>query len=232
MRRLVLTLIVLSHATNAFASDEGAKLLEEARQLRLAAWRASIAAPAETKNATDLAGIIQQIESVQLSPEAAPEPQTQPAEQPTAPAVQTQPTQPAVVDPMAALNNVDPGAIKNPLGLADGLYEQGHLAQAGRFYEAVLASDAQADSKAWALFQLANCKRQQDPDAARGLYQRLISEYPSCPWRPAAESRQQLIEWMGQHASDLTSRPPEGSAPSTAPNSQSIPTGQRPVALD
>lgn len=62
-------------------------------------------------------------------------------------------------------------------------------------YQMAMQQDPTPVDRAWALFQLGNCKRKDDPEMAMGFYRRLLTEYPDSQWGGVAEIQDQLIEW-------------------------------------
>jgi tetratricopeptide (TPR) repeat protein len=93
------------------------------------------------------------------------------------------------------LKTVPADRIADPVALADTLFRSGHPEEASLFYEKALVKDTPAETKAWLLFQMANCKRAKEPEAARVLYKRLLDEHPKSPWCPAAAVQDRLIQW-------------------------------------
>jgi len=98
----------------------------------------------------------------------------------------------AVLDEIKQLG---PDKIADPLSLADILYQAGRLAEAAPFYQKAYDTAADAGAKAWALFQMGNCRRQTDPAAALTLYKRITTEFPKSPWKAVADTECKLIEW-------------------------------------
>lgn len=95
----------------------------------------------------------------------------------------------------------DLGQLENPVELAEILYLGGWLKEAGIVYREALSridsegTDAFGD-RAWILFQLANCLREEDPAEARKLYREMISRYPECPWVDLAKAEDELLGWL------------------------------------
>jgi|GEM_PF-657789 len=93
-----------------------------------------------------------------------------------------------------------PEQAADPLGLAEVLFLSGHTKPAVVFYREALnhtsANDPRSvEDRAWILFQIANCLREDDPAEARKMYGELIGQYPKCPWVDAAKARDKLVEW-------------------------------------
>lgn len=50
-------------------------------------------------------------------------------------------------------------------------------------------------NRAWILFQIGNCLRDDDLPTAMKMYSQLIAEYPDSPWTDLAKARSKLIDW-------------------------------------
>lgn len=95
--------------------------------------------------------------------------------------------------------------------MADALRDSGHLEAAAAFYELALdmltdkagktasepgkGSGGEGGDPAWALYQLANCRRISDQVRARDTYQRLITQFPECPWAYPARAQVRVLIW-------------------------------------
>jgi len=93
-----------------------------------------------------------------------------------------------------------PDQLDNPLELAEVLFLSGHPKEAAVLYREALnrSSSDQAGSaqdRAWILFQLGNCLRDEDPPTAAKMYRQLITEYPNSPWTDLAQTWDKLIDW-------------------------------------
>lgn len=82
------------------------------------------------------------------------------------------------------------------LTLADSLFGSEQFDAAATLYETVLGQDQSPATKAWALFQMANCARTKDPAAATTLYKRVADEYPDSLWAEVAQEQSRLIDWQ------------------------------------
>jgi hypothetical protein len=96
-----------------------------------------------------------------------------------------------------------PESVVEPFGLAEVLYAEGIEAMAATFYQEALKRKAtddawSAEDRAWTMFQLGNCLREQEPAAAGKLYTDLLAEFPDCPWAAVVKARQKLVEWYEQ----------------------------------
>ena len=94
----------------------------------------------------------------------------------------------------------DANNIANPLELADILFKSNRTVLAGLCYKKALASIGADDpnlagERAWILFQIGNCLRDDDPNTARECYAELIRTYPQSPWTEPAKVRHGLLEW-------------------------------------
>jgi tetratricopeptide (TPR) repeat protein len=89
----------------------------------------------------------------------------------------------------------------NCLQLAEILFLSGHLKQAAKFYQYALNRSDPNDvtsvqDRAWILFQMGNCLRNDDLPTARRIYRQLIVEYPNCPWVDLAKRQESVIDWF------------------------------------
>ncbi len=97
----------------------------------------------------------------------------------------------------------DPNQITNPFELAEILFRSGRLVQAGLCYKQALNIMPTDDpnlgtERAWILFQIGNCLKDEDPNTARESYSELIRTHPDSPWTEIAKIRYGLIEWSQQ----------------------------------
>jgi len=94
-----------------------------------------------------------------------------------------------------------PDQLHNPFELAEILFHSGHQKKAVTFYQQALnrkdPNDVKsARDKAWILFQMGNCLRSDDLQAAGKFYEKIIAEYPNSPWTELAKTRKKLIDWL------------------------------------
>ncbi len=97
----------------------------------------------------------------------------------------------------------NPQSVVDPLAVAESLFHQGNLKTAAKFYNLALerlADETDNPNRPWAIFQAANCIRQDDPAGAYKLYQQLITQYPASDWTATAHSQQQIITWYQQNS--------------------------------
>ena len=97
----------------------------------------------------------------------------------------------------------DPNLISNPFELAEILFKSGRQIQAGICYKQALkvlpADDPNvATERAWILFQIGNCLKDEDPNTARESYAELIRTHSDSPWAEIAKARYGIIEWYQQ----------------------------------
>ena len=170
----------------------------------------------DSNKADELKQIIEQIRSVKLEP---PQPAQKPtsaapveivtaagvAEQSSQPA-QTQPVgNPTSDDTLKLVENQlkDPNLISNPFELAEILFRSGRQVQAGICYKQALevlpANDPNvATERAWILFQIGNCLKDEDPNTAMESYAELIRTHSNSPWAEIAKARYSIIELYQQ----------------------------------
>jgi hypothetical protein len=186
---------------------EGGNVKDRLRQL----WRESLQPPTATPTASDkLRETMDELRRIRVSPRLrgkAPlaavvgEPASRPGEPVSRPSAgdandaaqaATAGLSPAVVE---KLKGIPSGSLASPADLADDLYQGGHLAAAAAMYERAM-TQGDDDTKAWALYQTANCRRTAKPQEAETLYLRVISEYSKTPWAKLAAVEQKLLEWQ------------------------------------
>jgi len=175
----------------------------------------------DTKSKKQLRQIIEQIRSVEFMPQnQAPEPVVVPEKAPViepnetvpdAPVKKEEPKQQAkpapVFEPITeetlqilrALAQ-SPEKLDNPLELAEVVFISGNVKEASMFYgEALKRKDpndpGSSIDRAWIMFQIGNCLRNDDLPAAAKMYQQLLIEYPNSPWAEPAKAQSGLIAW-------------------------------------
>jgi tetratricopeptide (TPR) repeat protein len=165
-------------------------------------------------NKTDeLKKMIELVRSVKIEPHkpaqqpvpAVAPPTATAAEQPSQ-LVQTQRTETSTSDETLKLveNQLkDPNLINNPFELAEILFKSGKQVQAGICYKQALkilpADDPNlATERAWILFQIGNCFKDEDPNTARESYAELIRTHSNSPWAEIAKARYSIIELYQQ----------------------------------
>jgi len=175
----------------------------------------------DTKSKHQLRKIIDQIRSIEFEPQKqAPEPVVVPEK---APAIEPNETVPDVpvqkeeakqaVEPKPQHGPItestlqmlqtlakNPEKIANPLELGEILFVSGNVKEAAIFYSEALKRKDPNDTglswdRAWILFQIGNCLRNDDMPAAAKMYQQLLTEYPNSPWAAMATARNNLIAW-------------------------------------
>jgi TolA-binding protein len=174
-----------------------------------------------TKSKNQLEKIIEQIRSVEFEPQKqAPKPVIVPEKAPaiepneTVPEVPVQqktakqeakpkpPNEPIADETLQMLRNLakEPEKLANPLELGEILFVSGNVKEAAMFYTEALKRKDPNDAgvswdRAWILFQIGNCLRNDDMPAAAKMYQQLLTEYPNSPWAGVATVRNNLIAW-------------------------------------
>lgn len=93
----------------------------------------------------------------------------------------------------------DPSQLENPFELAEVMFHSGHLREASILYRQAVERKAakQADvsrDRAWILFQIGNCLRDEDRTEANKMYKQLITEYPDSPWTDLAKAEVKLVD--------------------------------------
>jgi tetratricopeptide (TPR) repeat protein len=196
-----------------------------ARQSELQLRKSIVSPPSQRRDNSktdDLRQMIEQIRSVTFesqqpaqqpvntAPDISPEPNITPAVEPvTQPvSVSAPPEAPDKSMSGQTLQTVQhllkgPNHIATPLELAEILYRSGELGLAGLCYKQALSSIAADDpnwagERAWILFQIGNCLKDNDPNAARESYAELVRTHPDSPWAEIAKSENSLADWYQQ----------------------------------
>jgi len=96
--------------------------------------------------------------------------------------------------------------VDNPFELGEVLFLSGHQKKAAVFYQEALSRSSadeagSAQDRAWILFQIGNCLRDDDDAAAKKMYRQLIAEYPESPWTDLAKAQDKLIDWYRENKS-------------------------------
>ena len=188
------------------STQKARRLRKNMRQL----WRENIQSLPRTGGAADLRRTISRVRSIRLSEESAVPPTKPAAKATTAPAKSTRPVLPVNVKKQAPrrglsaevlekLRKLPKGAGDGQMALADMLFEDERYASAMVLYDRVLSAAQDEDTKAWALFQKANCLKGSDPSAALELYRQLASEYAESIWSPLGAAQGRLLQWKRQH---------------------------------
>jgi tetratricopeptide (TPR) repeat protein len=94
----------------------------------------------------------------------------------------------------------NPGNLHNPFELGETLFLSGYLKEAAILYQEALKRKSPDDvgstrDRAWILFQIGNCLRNDDRPEAIKIYGQLIAEYPDSPWKELADVRRTLLDW-------------------------------------
>jgi tetratricopeptide (TPR) repeat protein len=187
-------------------------------------WQAWISLPKneeDKKNKDELQQIIKQIYSIEFKPQnKTPEPvivveQTstnepnetladtpspkEPKEKEIKPNL---PYQPVSEQTLQILKNLlqHPDQLENPSELGEVLFLSGRLKEAAIAYKEALNRKRPdkprlVEDRAWILFQIGNCLRDDDLPTATETYRKLITEYPDSPWSDLAKAQYKLIDW-------------------------------------
>ena len=187
-------------------------------------WQAQISAPIieedkETKD--ELQQIIEQIYAIEFKPQketskafiaVEPAPKSEPNETSTVTegleqSAQTEappklPYEPVTEQTLQMLRSLlhHPEQLNNPLELGEVLFLSGHLKEATAAYKEALKRKSPdepgpAQDRAWILFQIGSCLRNDDLPTSAKIYSQLIREYPDSPWSDLAKAQYKLIDW-------------------------------------
>jgi hypothetical protein len=166
-------------------------------------WHASIHAPSDEKQDDELKQSIHQLKSIQL-PEKSGKTSTSQEPEPSGslPSAATQPAEAATTQPsglasetLEKLKRLAPRDVADPAALADTLFLGGYPQAAAHFYEMAAQKETDSEEKLWLLFQVANCYRKVDPQAATKARGELASANADCVWSSIAQVQEQLVQW-------------------------------------
>jgi len=198
------TLNVSAPTNRTAPKQEGpqADIVVQVRENRRRLINAVISAPDPATVHTQLREAIQRVQSITLRPRPVPTrtAAAPPSGQPV-PQARAEAGQPASVilspEKLEQLKGLKAAEVADPITLADALVCSGHHDLAFPLYEQLLGDAKTAKlTQAWLLFQMANCKRQNDPTAAVSLYSRLLMEHPESPWALGpGKVYKTLLEW-------------------------------------
>jgi len=187
-------------------------------------WRTWISLPKseeDKKNKDELQQIIKQIYSIEFKAQnKTPEPvivveqtqtnepnktlaDTEPPEEPKEKEIEPKlPYQPVSEQTLQILENLlqHPDQLQNPSELGELLFLSGRLKEAAIVYKEALNRKSpdkprSAEDRAWILFQIGNCLKDDDLPTATEMYRQLIAEYPDSPWSDLAKAQYKLIDW-------------------------------------
>ena len=186
-------------------------------------WRAGITAPPDDKESSELKELLLRIEALGLSSVAVPTRLPKPASpgvaaveattQPTLkvatvtksinPRTKPKPQTLATTVPASGasellekVSRLDPNTVDAPRLMADALFLAGQQAAAAPFYEVAAEKETDDEEKAWLLFQAANCRRKEDPQAALRIFAKLIDGHAESMWATIARRQKAIIEWQ------------------------------------
>jgi hypothetical protein len=214
MRKLALvtaTLVAgMTLAAGASADDSDR---DRTRKTRLDLLGAYCAAPLPVERTpVESAPAPSEVKPVHVSrPATAPVSRPQTASAPHSRAASAPASAPASLPasgPSPAVLALREAKLRDPLALADALFEGGRLEEAAILYDQ--AATAKLPEQDWALFQLATCRAATQPAEGAVVYRRLLQEHPSSPLAQAARAQVQLIEWRASNNVEqvLKSLPP------------------------
>jgi hypothetical protein len=239
MRIALATLACLLAAAAAAADPPARRDRAAAGRSVRSLWRESVRPPHDPNASAALRRAVRDLEAACAAPrrrasrpsparedktpaaKGDPPPATQPT---TAPATQPA-TQPAV-SPEQALAKLKAAAAKgltDPIAVANGLYDEGRLADAAEFYR--IAADAQpkGQRQAWLLFQMANCQRRIDRQGAAQTFEALRGAYPESCWGRLAAAQKRLIDWRQTNRVDALLAETDDLAPAAPPAKEARP---------
>lgn len=176
-------------------ADPLAGVQERARKSKIELWRAYVKAPTEMSQSPELATTVQRVQAMQVRPrqEAASQPAPAPTSLPSAEPPKKAPV--LTAEMIEDLKKLTAEEVADPAAIADALLANNQFQAACSLYERALKDAQDAETKAWLLLQIGNCRKEFDPAGAATALKRLVADYPQSPWAPVAETRARLIEW-------------------------------------
>ncbi len=198
---------------------------ESGNQIRLRLWKSDITPvkdEKDLKNKTELTRLIEQVRAVEITQQQSPEPVVAPETVPTIEPnkasinitvskkekedikeIESKPPHTSITEKtLQILRSLiqNPEKINNSFELGEILFINGNLKEAAVFYqEALMRTDpndsVSATDRAWLLFQIGNCLRNDDMAEAAKMYRQLIMEYPNSLWAELAQIQSQFIAW-------------------------------------
>ena len=85
--------------------------------------------------------------------------------------------------------------ITDPGALADVLFQAKHPDLAVVFYDRAIKGATNSETKAWLLFQAANCSNETNPKAAVKAYDQLVLSHPESLWSNIAQLQKGMVQW-------------------------------------
>ena len=175
-------------------------------------WRANIQTPKDEGGSRELQEAIARLQKTMYPAKPAPAPvvtRVKPSVTPgttTIPTPTTQPktptTMPVTATTQPAIMSIDVkerirklNGIKDPVALADVLFQAKHSDLASVFYDRAIKGASAPDTKAWSLFQAGNCSRKTKPEAALKAYDTLVASHPDSLWSELALVQKGIITW-------------------------------------
>ena len=212
-----------SLSTNSTVEDTNNPLIHQLQQARISVYQPEKAGKSES----ELKQMIEKIRSITLQPHTefviAPKPAIEPnnalpdtktqekTEKTPAPSESEKPIEPdrqyqqLNENTLQLLENLmlNPDHAENPFELAEILFLSGYAEKASVFYrEALNRNDANdidsAGDNAWIMYQIGNCLRNDDLQASKNAYRKLIAEYPDDALTNLAKVQEKLIDWYLQ----------------------------------
>jgi tetratricopeptide (TPR) repeat protein len=187
-------------------------------------WQAAISigkVEQDNESKNELKRMIEQIRSIEFKPRKQPPkpfivveapPATEPNETAPDTAVSKEPEEketrpklpyePITDQTLQLLEDLSqhPDELDKPFELAEVLFLNGSLKEATVFYREALNRKSpdnagSAQDRAWILFQIGSCLRNDDLPTALNIYRQLVTEYPESLWTDLAKNQCQLITW-------------------------------------
>jgi len=221
LKESILLFSLISFVSNAIGSEPSVKNSTENLERQLFETRIRSLSPEKDIKSEELKKIIQQVRSVKFeSRSAAQISPYSPIEVNAAPALKPEESRQYIkitdsveqqrleTQELLEKQLKDPNLISNPYELAEILYKNGNQFYAGLCYKQAFSKlppddPNLASQRAWILFQIGNCLKDEDPNTAKESYAELIRTHSDSPWAELAKVRYSLIEWYQQEKPEL-----------------------------
>jgi len=218
-------LLPLCFLTSLSGAEISSEQVDPNSPLQRQLWQARISVAAKSeknkRSKNELKQIIERIRSIKFKPRkqtpepvivVEPAPTTEPNETAPDTAVPKEPGkkeiepklpyEPITDQTLQMLKSLSlhPDKLDNPFGLGEILFLSTNLKEAAVLYREALNRKGPDDvslaqDRAWILFQIGNCLRNDDLPVAAKMYRQLITEYPNSLWLDLAKAQDELISW-------------------------------------
>lgn len=216
---IILSMSLLVFGDTDASANQNPDVIEKSGQLQQQIKMLQVSAmepnqPVQTSPLKDMISQLQSLQLPKLAGQAAPVQKA--ANSDNTDSADANPARPVLQPQTAAAGPAEPNLARldqvtaplNAIAAADALYRVGDFVRAKRFYDiaAVETASPQNSIRPWAMYQSANCTRNQNPEGAVELYNLLIAEFPNSTWSSAAMAQRKKIEWLKKNQEELKQR--------------------------